>query len=95
MRGFFPGATDMDDAQFDLQQPRMQSISIDSGAAAVGKSIAAQRFDDIGIRLSALRRHGARATEVQADLLLEAGDVLVLTGTPEALAKAEIRLLQG
>jgi CPA2 family monovalent cation:H+ antiporter-2 len=95
MRGFFPGATDMDDAQFDLQQPRMQSISIDSGAAAVGKSIASQRFDDIGIRLSALRRRGARAIEAQADLLLEAGDVLVLTGTPEALAKAEMRLLQG
>ena len=95
MRGFFPGATDMDDAQFDLQQPRMQSISIDAGAAAVGKSIESQRFEDIGIRLSALRRHGARATEIQADLLLEAGDVLVLTGTPEALAKAEMRLLQG
>ncbi len=95
LRGFFPGATDMDDAQFDLQQPRMQSISIDSGAAAVGKSIASQRFDDIGIRLSALRRRGAHATEVQPDLVLEAGDVLVLTGTPEALAKAEMRLLQG
>ena len=95
MRGFFSGATDMDDAQFDLQQPRMQSISIDSGAAAVGKSIASQGLDDIGIQLSALRRRGARVMQVQTDLLLEAGDVLVLTGTPTALAKAEMRLLQG
>ena len=95
MRGFFPGATDVDDAQLDLQQPRMQSISIDAGAAAVGKSIASQGLDDIGIQLSVLRRRGARVMQVQTDFLLEAGDVLVLTGTPEALAKAEMRLLQG
>jgi CPA2 family monovalent cation:H+ antiporter-2 len=95
MRGFFPGATDMDDAQFDGQQPRMQSISIDAGAAAVGQSIASQRLDEIGIQLSALRRQGIRETQVQPDMQLQSGDVLVLTGTPEALAKAEMRLLQG
>ncbi len=95
MRGFFPGVTDMDDSQYDAQQPRMQSISLDSGAAAIGQSIASLRFDEIGIRLSALRRKGVRETEVQTDLQLQAGDVLVLTGTPEALAKAEMRLLQG
>ena len=95
MRGFFPGVTDMDDAQFDAQQPRMQSISIDTGAAAVGQSIASQRLDEIGIQLSALRRKGVRETQMQPDLQLQPGDVLVLTGTPEALAKAEMRLLQG
>lgn len=95
MRGFFPGVTDMDDAQFDGQQPRMQSISIDAGAAAVGKTIASLRFDEIGIQLSALRRRGVRDIEAQSDLRLESGDVLVLTGTPESLAKAEIQLLQG
>ena len=95
MRGFFPGVTDMDDAQFDSQQPRMQSISLDSGAAAIGQSIASQRFAELGVQLSALRRKGVRETQVQSDLELQAGDVLVLTGTPEALAKAEMRLLQG
>ncbi len=95
LRGFFPGATDMDDVQFDAQQPRMQSIVIDAGAAAVGKSLGAQRFEDIGIQLSALRRGGARATDMKPDWVIEAGDVLVLTGTREALARAEIRLLQG
>ena len=95
MRGFFPGITDMDDGQFDIQQPRMQSISIDAGAAAVGQSIASQGFDEIAIQLTALRRKGVRETVVKPDLTLQAGDVLVLTGTPEALAKAEMRLLQG
>jgi CPA2 family monovalent cation:H+ antiporter-2 len=95
MRGFFPGVTDMNDAQFDGQQPRMQSISIDAGAAAVGRTITSLRFDEAGIQLSALRRKGVRETAVQPDLRLQPGDVLVLTGTPEALAKAEISLLQG
>ena len=95
MRGFFPGITDMDDGQFDIQQPRMQSISIDAGAAAVGQSIASQGFDEIAIQLTALRRKGVRETVVKPDLTLQTGDVLVLTGTPEALAKAEMRLLQG
>ena len=95
MRGFFPGITDMNDGQFDIQQPRMQSISIDAGAAAVGQSIASQGFDEIAIQLTALRRKGVRETVVKPDLTLQAGDVLVLTGTPEALAKAEMRLLQG
>jgi CPA2 family monovalent cation:H+ antiporter-2 len=95
MRGFFPGVTDMDDGPFDAQQPRMQSIILDPGAAAVGQSIAAQRFDELGIQLSALRRKGVRETQLSADLPLQSGDVLVLTGTPEALANAEIRLLQG
>ena len=95
MRGFFPGVTDMEDGQFDAQQPRMQSISIDSGAAAVGQSIASQRLEELGIQLSALRRKGVRETQVKPDLQLQAGDVLVLMGTPEALAKAEMQLLQG
>ncbi|MEO8100949.1 MAG: monovalent cation:proton antiporter-2 (CPA2) family protein [Betaproteobacteria bacterium] len=95
MRGFFPGATDMDDAQFDSQQPRMQSIVLEDGAAAVGQDIGAQRLDQLGIQLSALRRNGMRETQLNADFVLQSGDVLVLTGTPEALANAEIRLLQG
>jgi CPA2 family monovalent cation:H+ antiporter-2 len=95
MRGFFPGVTDMDDAQFDGQQPRMQSISIDAGAAAVGRTITSLRFEEVGIQLSALRRKGVRETEVRPDVRLQPGDVLVLTGMPEALAKAEISLLQG
>lgn len=95
MRGFFPGVTDLVDAQYDAQQPRMQSISIDDGAAAAGKSIAAQGFGELGIQLSALRRRGVNETQVQPEFVLQPGDLLVLTGTPEALAKAEIRLLQG
>jgi len=95
MRGFFPGATDQDDAQYDSQQPRMHSISLDAGAAAVGTSIESQGLNELGVQLSAVRRRGVRETQMPPEMLLETGDILVLAGTPAALAKAEIQLLQG
>jgi monovalent cation:H+ antiporter-2, CPA2 family len=95
MRGFFPGATDATDADFAGQQTRMQSILIDEGAAGVGKTIEALRMDELGIQIAALRRKGVRETKMQPLMRLQSGDVLVLAGTPEALARAEMRLLQG
>ena len=95
MRGFFPGATDAADAEFHGQQTRMQSLLIDGDAAAVGKTVEALRLDELGIALSALRRNGVRETKLLPDMRLQSGDVLVLAGTPEALARAEMRLLQG
>ena len=95
MRGFFPGVTDTANAEFDGHQPRMQSILIDEGAAAVGKTFEAVRLEEMGIQLVALRRKGVRETKLQPDMRLQSGDVLVLAGTPEALARAEMRLLQG
>jgi len=95
MRGFFPGATDADDSALDAQQPRMQSIVVDAGAAAVGSTIEALKLGDINVSLTALRRHGVRDMSPALDTRLEAADVLILTGTPEALARAEMRIMQG
>jgi CPA2 family monovalent cation:H+ antiporter-2 len=95
MRGFYPGATDTDDAEFDGHQSRMQSLLIDKGASSVGKTIESLRMEELGIQLVALRRNGVRETKLQADLRLQSGDVLVMAGTPEALARVEMRLLQG
>lgn len=94
MGSFFPGVTDITDDQ-EPQQPRLQSIELDEGAASIGKALVDLQLAEIGIRVSALRRRGVRDTHPPADLILQAQDVLVLTGTPEALANAEIRLLQG
>ena len=95
MRGFFPGATDAEDSALDAQQPRLQSIMVDAGAAAVGKTIEALSLNDINVTLTALRRHGKRDVSPAADTLLEVSDVLILAGTPEALARAEMRVMQG
>jgi monovalent cation:H+ antiporter-2, CPA2 family len=94
MRGFFPGVTDQDDG-LDHDQPRLQSIVIDSGAAAVGKTLEAVDIGQDGVFLMALRRAGIRQMSPPPDLRLAAGDVLILNGGVENLARAEMRLLQG
>ena len=95
MRGFFPGASDADDSALDAQQPRLQSIIVEAGAAAVGSTIEALNLSEIDITLTALRRHGVRDMSPAEDTRLEASDVLILTGTPQALARAEMRIMQG
>ena len=43
--GFFMGATDADDPTFDARQPRLHSFMVDSGAACLGKTIAALELE--------------------------------------------------
>jgi CPA2 family monovalent cation:H+ antiporter-2 len=95
MRGFFPGATDADDGVQDPDLPRLQSVMLDAGAAAIGKSIAELDIGREGVFLIALRRGGVRQMEPDHQLCLASGDVLILNGSPENLARAEMRILQG
>jgi len=68
---------------------------IDSGAAAVGRRLEALKLDELGVDVTALRRRGVRNASPSPEMRLDVDDVLILAGTPEALAKAEMRLLQG
>lgn len=95
MRGFFPGATDADDGVQDPDLPRLQSVMLDAGAAAIGKTIAELDIGCEGVFLLALRRGGVRQMEPDPQLCLAVGDVLILNGSPENLARAEMRVLQG
>ena len=95
MRGFFPGATDEQDGAPEGPQSRLRSILIDSGAAAVGKTIEDLGLIETGVTLVALRRQGARDTAPAAGTRVQEADVLIVAGMPEALAKAEMVLLQG
>jgi CPA2 family monovalent cation:H+ antiporter-2 len=93
MRGFFPGATDAEDA--DVEQPRLRTLVMGSGAAAVGRTLGSLALDSMGVRVTAVRRLNAREVNPSADTVLQAGDVLVLLGTQGQLARAEIILMQG
>jgi monovalent cation:H+ antiporter-2, CPA2 family len=94
MRGFFPGVTDEQIAA-DGEQPRLRTLVIGHSAAAVGKTIGSFNLDAMDVRITAVRRPGAREVNPDPETQLCEGDVLVLLGTQEKLAKAEIRLLQG
>jgi CPA2 family monovalent cation:H+ antiporter-2 len=93
LRGYFHGADDP--AEFeDEAHERLHSVLIESGAAAVGKTLGALGLKVIGVDVTAVRRRGIRGADPSDDLELLAGDVVVLRGGPEALELAEARLLQ-
>lgn len=96
LRGYFHGADDresIDDFEDD-GRAQLHSVSIDPDAAAVGQRLGDLALKDLGAEVTAIRRRGIRGEEPGADLMLQAGDVLVLRGAPTALDLAEERLLQ-
>ena len=93
MSGFFPGATDVEPAA--TQQPRLRTLMLGPDAAAVGRTLGDMNVASMDVQVTAVRRRGSRDVNPSAQTKLQSGDVLVLLGTPDKLAKAEIRLLQG
>lgn len=94
MRGFFLGATDIDEGT-DAQEERLHSVSLLPGAFAVSRRIGDLAFASSGARVAAVRRRGIRSLDPADDMILEAGDVVVLLGVPGSLAMAEKKLLKG
>jgi len=95
LRGFFHGATDPHEDLTERQHLRMHSVPLNSGASAVGKTLGALDLKSLQVELIGIRRKGAPALAMEPELALQAGDVLVLKGTPEPIALAEARLLGG
>ena len=95
MRGFFKGATDSDDRNQPTNGAQLKSFVIDAGAAAVGKIIEALALETMDVSLNAIRRKGVQHVTPDPQMRVEADDILVLYGAPQALAKAEAVLLQG
>ena len=92
-RGFFHGATDHAEGD-DTLQPRLHSVVLSDGSAAIGKSLADLLIVP-GTQISSIRRGGLRIVELEPDITLQSGDVVVLLGTPAGIADAEQILLSG
>jgi CPA2 family monovalent cation:H+ antiporter-2 len=95
LRGFYHGASDEGADLDEANQPRLHTVSLEPGAHAVGRTLAELRLDQLDAEVTAVRRRGIRADEPGPETRLQAGDVLVLLGRPDALERAETRLLQG
>jgi CPA2 family monovalent cation:H+ antiporter-2 len=89
LRGTFHGADDATEFDDD-SQVRLHPVALDAGAAAVGRRLGEL---GLGVEVTAVRRRGIRGADPSDDMVVEAGDVLVLRGTPEELEQAEQRLL--
>ena len=91
--GFYHGVTDSPDAADNLQ-PRLHTVLLPEGAASVGGPLSAAGIDGL-VEVTGLRRAGAASFAPGPEQWLQAGDVLVLLGTPENLVLAERQLLGG
>jgi monovalent cation:H+ antiporter-2, CPA2 family len=91
LRGLFPGAPD---EREDERGARLHAVTLEPASAGVGRTLAALALESLGTQVRAVRRPGERRSlEAEQAGELRAGDVVVLVGSPDALARAEERLL--
>jgi CPA2 family monovalent cation:H+ antiporter-2 len=92
LRGYFHGADD--DTVEERQQARLASITLPAAAPCLGHALADQALHAVGVQVVSVRRASGPVQDARDDLVLSAGDTLVLAGLPEALALAEEKLLR-
>ncbi len=92
--GFFRTASNVGD-QVERLQPRFLSVFLKADSAAVNKRLREMELAALNVEVNAVRRHGVQGAQPSDEMLLRAGDVLVLLGLPEALQQAEVRLHEG
>lgn len=93
LRGYFHGASDMPDDAEHLHV-RLHSLALREEAKAIGKTISSLRLEDTGADIAMLRR-GKTRMDAALELELQEGDIVVLRGASDAIARAEERLLSG
>jgi monovalent cation:H+ antiporter-2, CPA2 family len=93
LRGYFHGADD--DTVEELQQARLQSVVLPAATPCSGRRIADLALHAVGVQVVSLRRVSGAVSDADDESTLAAGDTLVLSGLPEALALAEEKLLRG
>ncbi len=75
--------------------PRFRSVLLLERDAAVGRTLDEVNLTALQVEVNAVRRHNVQGSEPAGDMVLHAGDVLVLLGAPEQLAQAEELLRRG
>lgn len=93
LRGHFHSVGDDEDEIDDNEHERLHSVPIEVGAAAVGEALQDLNLAAIGAEVTSVRRRGIRGADPSPDMRLQAGDIVVLRGVPDALELAEQRLL--
>lgn len=74
---------------------RLHVIHVPKGAHAAGRCLHDLNLDELGVHVTAVRRHGIRGSDPDPATEIRSGDVLILHGAPRALTRAERRILSG
>jgi monovalent cation:H+ antiporter-2, CPA2 family len=91
LRGYFHGADD--DTVEELDQNRLLSVTLPPSSRSTGSTLGEQALPDRGVTVVSLRRASGAVLQPSDSIALAAGDTLVLSGSPETLARAEAALL--
>ena len=92
LRGFFHGDSDAEDDAEHLHV-RLHPVTLGTQAKAVGKTLAELNLQEFAAEITAVRRSKSRI-DVTPATILQGGDIIVLRGTAESVARAEKRLLK-
>lgn len=79
----------------DDMQPRFLNVLLKDDSAFVGRRLREAELDTLNIEVKALRRYNVHGAQPSEEMILQAGDVLVLLGLQEELQMAETRLHKG
>ncbi|MDH5338179.1 MAG: monovalent cation:proton antiporter-2 (CPA2) family protein [Rubrivivax sp.] len=93
LRGYFHGRDD--DTVEERHQARLNSITLPPAAACLGETLGEQALEAMGIGVASVRRATGAVVKPDNNMVLSAGDTLVLSGLPEPLSLAEAKLLKG
>ena len=92
LRGYFHGADD--DTVEELEQARLLTVGLPPAAASIGMPLGDLALPAMGVQVVSVRHAGGSVHQPADELVLQAGDTLVISGLPEALALAEAKLLK-
>ncbi len=93
LRGYFHGADD--DTVHERDQARLATITLPPGAKTLGLPLEQMALHAMGVQVVNLRHGNGRMSIPESHTVLMAGDTLVLSGHPTALASAQDKLLRG
>nr|WP_255435068.1 monovalent cation:proton antiporter-2 (CPA2) family protein [Rhodoferax sp. BLA1] len=93
LRGFFRGADDGDADEAQLE--RLSTLQLPVHAKAIGQKVGDLSLDVLDTRLVSLRRQSGQIMPLTDELVLVAGDTLVISGKADAISQTELRLLKG
>jgi CPA2 family monovalent cation:H+ antiporter-2 len=74
---------------------RFHNVLLKPADFAVSRTLADVNLDALQVTVNAIRRHNVEGHAPVSDMVLQAGDVLVLLGAPDQLSAAEQYLKQG
>lgn len=92
LRGFFHGASDMSDDPENMQL-RLHTVVLAARSKCLGKRLEELNLDELEVDVTAIRRGKSRLSP-EPELILQEADVIVLRGSAESVARAELRLVK-